>query len=89
MSMEQEYVRIGDQPTQNPDVLIYTSPIKRGLIDDWDDMERVWNYTFNDSLQIDPKEHLVLITKSGISNQFEHQEKVMQIMFERFEVPEL
>ena len=61
-------------------------PIKNGIITNWDDMEKIWEYTFYKELRIDPTEHPVLLTEQ-LFNPRPIREKITQIMFETFNVP--
>ncbi|CAI5983158.1 unnamed protein product [Closterium sp. NIES-65] len=39
-----------------------TYPIHNGVVQRWDDMGHVWDYTFNTALKIDPSESKILLT---------------------------
>ena len=59
-------------------------PVQRGIITNWDLMEKLWNYTFHTALKADPTEHYVfLIESAGLSD----RQKMVEIMFEKFQVP--
>ena len=38
-------------------------PVKEGVIDIWDDMEKMWSYIFSEELSIKPEEYNVMITQ--------------------------
>jgi len=40
-------------------------PCQRGVIQDWDDMQRVWGQVFRD-LRVQPEEHAILLTESPL-----------------------
>jgi len=40
-------------------------PCQRGVIQDWDDMQRVWGQAFRD-LRVQPEEHAILMTESPL-----------------------
>ena len=42
------------------------SPIERGLITDWDAMEKIWNHTFQ-QLKVSPDEQYLIQTESPLT----------------------
>ncbi|KAJ5079025.1 actin-10-related [Anaeramoeba ignava] len=77
---------IGDEAQSQREVLSLSYPIKRRIIRNWDDMEKIWNYTFFNQLRIPPEEHAILLTEHPL-NPKENREKTTQIMFEIFNTP--
>ena len=69
-------------------MLKFNKPIQRGEIINWDDMEEIWNYLFNNELRAAPEEHNVMITEL-LKYPKEIREKIAQLMFESFNVPGL
>ena len=63
-------------------------PIEHGNIENWDDMEIIWNHIFTSELRIAPEEHNVLITECS-ENERKNRKRIAQIMFETFNVPGL
>jgi actin len=66
--------------------LFIKSPIERGIVNNWDDMEKIWHHTFYSELRVDPTEHPVLLTEP-ILNPKVNREKMISLMFETFNVP--
>lgn len=60
-------------------------PIERGVVTNWDDMERVWQHVF-DELHVSSPEHHVLLTEVAL-NPKPNREKMAELMFESFHVP--
>ena len=85
---------IGDEAWDKAGILTLEHPIKRGIITNWDDMERIWHSIFYNELMIDPAEHPVLLTEVPEPSYCKRlmlkwktsREKMMQIMFESFSV---
>ena len=69
-------------------VLKLNYPIEHGVVNNWDDMEKIWDHVFTNELRVDPVEHNVMLTEAPM-NPKENREKMAQIMFETFNVPGL
>ncbi|XP_029652464.2 actin-like [Octopus sinensis] len=63
-------------------VLNLKHPIERGVITNWDDMEKIWLHAFKE-LNVAPAESSVLLTEA-VSNPKDNREKMAEIMFEKF-----
>ena len=79
---------VGDEAQSKRGILKLEYPMKNGLIEDWDNMQKIWDYTFSEKLQIKPEEHSILMTDSW-SNPRSYRAKLAQIMFEGFNIPAL
>mmetsp|Transcript_115331 Transcript_115331/g.279813 ORF Transcript_115331/g.279813 Transcript_115331/m.279813 type:complete len:426 (-) Transcript_115331:89-1366(-) len=79
---------IGDEATSHASSYNINYPIRHGIIENWDNMERFWQRTFFKYLQCDPSEHVVLLTEPPL-NTPENREYTAEIMFETFNVPGL
>ena len=64
-------------------------PMEHGIVTDWNDMERIWQYIYSkDQLQTFAEEHPVLLTEAPL-NPRRNREKAAEIFFETFNVPAL
>ncbi|XP_020826520.1 actin, cytoplasmic-like [Phascolarctos cinereus] len=79
---------IGNEVTNKRGKLTVKYPIERGIVTNWEDMEKIWHHAYYNMLCIDPEEHPLLMTES-ITNPKANQEKLIQIMFETFKIPAL
>ncbi|CAD8052992.1 unnamed protein product [Paramecium sonneborni] len=85
-SRDRKEAYIGNEALANRGVLALKYPIDNGIINDWDDMERIWHHAFYNELRVNPREHPVLLTEV-IFNPKANREKMTQILFETFKVP--
>ncbi|XP_007947955.1 actin-related protein T1-like [Orycteropus afer afer] len=77
---------VGEEALQECDLLYLDYPIKRGLILEWDNMEKILQYLFEKELCVKSSDHPVLMTESPL-NPREIREKTAEVMFETFNVP--
>jgi actin-related protein len=62
-------------------------PVERGVVRDWDEMEKIFEYSFDYELKADPEDHPVMLTDGSPLSDRLQRERAMQIMFETFNVP--
>ena len=79
---------IGDEAHSHASTHNVNYPISHGLIENWDNMEKLWNRCFFEYLRCEPEEHPVLLTEPPL-NTPENREYTAEIMFETFNVPSL
>ncbi|UYV64608.1 ACTR3B [Cordylochernes scorpioides] len=63
-------------------------PIRHGIVEDWDLMERFWEQCIFKYLRAEPEDHHFLLTEPPL-NTPENREYTAEIMFETFNVPGL
>jgi actin len=86
VGLDQNEVYVGEEAMQKRGVLAFGHPIEHGIVQNWDDMEKVWHHTLYSELKVSPEEHPILLTEAPL-NPKENREKMTQIMFEVFNVP--
>ncbi|CAG0887222.1 unnamed protein product [Cyprideis torosa] len=63
-------------------------PVRHGIVEDWDLMERFWEQCIFKYLHAEPEDHFFLLTEPPL-NPPENREYTAEIMFETFNVPGL
>ena len=62
--------------------------MRRGIIEDFDHMENLWQHIFEHELNLEPKNMNILLTDSPLNTK-ENKQMIAQIMFEKFKVESL
>ena len=78
---------IGPSAQEHRGLLSIKYPMEHGIVTNWNDMERIWQYVYSkNELQTFPEEHPVLLTEAPL-NPRKNREKTAEIFFETFNVP--
>ena len=67
-------------------ILDITSPIESGIINNWDDMEKIWHHCYYNELKTCPDDHNVLLTEAPRIPK-KQREIMISLFFENFNVP--
>ncbi|KAG8234588.1 hypothetical protein J437_LFUL013850 [Ladona fulva] len=67
-------------------ILLLRHPLYKGMIDNWDDMAKIWDCIYSKHLRINPEDHPVLLTEAPLVPII-NREKMCQVMFETFNPP--
>ena len=71
----------GPKAEEHRGLLTIRYPMEHGIVNDWNDMERIWQYVFSkEQLQTFSEEHPVLLTEAPL-NPNKNREKVGPVSF--------
>lgn len=76
---------IGDEAYANAKTYQVDQPIRHGLIENWDHMERFWEQCIFKYLRAEPEDHYFMLTEPPL-NPPENRENTAEIMFESFNI---
>ena len=86
MFSETKEMYIGEDAQAKRGVLRLEYPIEHGIITNWEDMEKIWEYCYFNELRTKPETHPTLVTEAPMNPKV-NREKMTQIFFENFNVP--
>jgi actin-related protein 3 len=79
---------IGHEALANAATSSVSYPIKQGMVNNWDHMERFYQQCILKYMRVDPEQHAFILTEPPL-NPPENREYTAEIMFETFGVPGL
>ncbi|CAO1602796.1 Centractin [Xanthoria calcicola] len=79
---------IGHRAQELRGLLKIRYPLEHGIVTDWDDMERIWQFVYTEELKTLSEEHPVLLTEPPL-NPRANRDTAAQLLFETFNVPAL
>ncbi|KAL8785742.1 MAG: hypothetical protein Q9213_003209 [Squamulea squamosa] len=79
---------IGQRAQELRGLLKIRYPLEHGIVTDWDDMERIWQFVYTEELKTLSEEHPVLLTEPPL-NPRANRDIAAQLLFETFNVPAL
>lgn len=77
---------IGRRAQEYRGLLKIEYPMEHGIVNNWGDMEKIWNWVYQEELQTLSEEHPVLLTEAPL-NPKRTRDQAAQIFFETFNVP--
>lgn len=81
--VELKDIMVGDECAKYRAMLETSYPVENGIVKDWEGMGHLWDYTFNEKLKIDPKEHKVMLTEPPM-NPKNNKVRMLEHMFEKY-----
>lgn len=75
---------IGDEASKLRSYLELSYPMENGIVRNWEDMNHIWDYTFNEKLHVDPKDSKILLTEPPM-NPVNNRRRMFEMMFEKYE----
>ena len=63
--------------------------MQKGLIENWDDMEKIWQYCLYNQMKLTEHQSANVLQSESSANSMQNKIKMMQIMFEKFNVSSL
>ena len=85
-SLGKEYL-VGKDAEDLREFLNLKYPIQRGIVQNFDEFEKMYDYIFKNEMIVDPTKHNILIT--GSCSDLMNKKRIAQTMFETFNVPGL
>jgi len=76
-------VMVGDEASKLRTMLQITYPLDNGIIRNWEDMQYVWDYTFQEKLKVNPRESKIMLTEAPM-NPTQNRKKMIEVMFEKY-----
>ena len=78
---------IGPRAQELRGLLKIRYPLQHGVVTDWDDMEKIWQYVYEHEMNnAQSEDHPVLLTEPPL-NPKQNREMAAQVLFEQFNVP--
>ncbi|CAD8118550.1 unnamed protein product [Paramecium sonneborni] len=86
IGIENKLAYVGYDALRMRGVLELKYPMSNGIVQNWDDMERIWHYAYFNELRVLPENQPALLTEVPLSAK-QNREKMSQIFFESLYVP--
>lgn len=86
LGMDQKDTYVGDEVNSKHQHLNLSYPIDYGMINHWENMEKIWHHIYNNELHVISEDHPVLMTEQPNTVK-KDREKMMEIVFEKLMAP--
>ncbi|RWS12744.1 actin-related protein 2-like protein, partial [Dinothrombium tinctorium] len=81
--IEVKDLMVGEEASKLRSLLEINYPMENGIVRNWEDMCHVWDYTFYNKMNIDPKECKLLLTEPPM-NPANNRKKMVEVMFDKY-----
>jgi actin-related protein 2 len=83
--IELKALMCGDEANPLRSMLDISYPITEGIVESWDDLTKLWEYTFHTKMGLpqDLSQHKILVTEAA-RNPVKNRAKMAEILFEKF-----
>merc|ERR1711871_967597 len=75
-------IMVGAEAAEARHLLDISYPVREGIVTNWEEMEHIWKYTFQDQLG-DLGDHNILITEPPL-NPVKNRAKMLEVVFEKY-----
>lgn len=79
---------IGEEAQKKRGVCTLKYPIAHGMVEDWEDMKKIWSYTYYTQLRESSSDFPVMLTEAPLNPKL-NRENMCKIMFEHYDVPSM
>lgn len=76
-------IMCGDEAAAARTMLQISYPMENGIVKKWDDMQHLWDYTFNKKLNVDTRGRKILLTEPPM-NPLKNREQMCEVMFDNY-----
>lgn len=66
VGMNNKEVYVGEEAQSKKGVLKLSYPIEHGIVNNWDDMTKIWHHCFYNELRVTPSEQPCLLTEGKL-----------------------
>ena len=78
---------VGAEAQQKRESLLLKCPFEKGIVTDWDVIEKLWTHAFTQLLMSPAEEYGGVLLADAPNNPKDGRERMTHMMFERFQLP--